>query len=312
MSDARTATSSQASQAPLSEAIAMLDEIIDRGGPAPEDYGRVGDALARMHAEEYEIHDGLARRTRTSPAIADFFSRHRAVFGTTASVQGMVRLKPHGYPGDYETIERLYARTRSGLPHLTAWDDLLQHAPGAQAVRNRAMVFDSLIRSREPASVASLACGPALDIAAALPGSSIRRLTLLDNDANALRRARVNLPDTKADVSFEHRNVIRWRPTETFDLIWCSGLFDYLEDKVAVFLLQRLREALAPGGAVVIGNFAPGHASRAYMETVGQWLLIHRTDRDLLRLAAAAGASPDKICVMSEPAGVNLFLVLER
>ncbi len=295
----------------LNDAIAALDGVIDRGGPAPTDYALVGDAFARMHGEEYEAHGGLARRVRTNPVIADFFTRHRAVFGTTATMQGMIRLKPHGYAGDFETIERIYAHSCSELGNLRSWDRMFHATAGSRAVRNRAMVFDSLVNSRAPVSAASLACGPALDVAAALPGSSIRRLTLLDNDPNALRRARVNLPETDAEVSFEHRNVIRWRPTETFDLIWCSGLFDYLADKTAVFLLQRLRAALAPGGALVIGNFAPGHASRAYMESVGEWLLIHRTDRDLLSLALAAGARADQTCVMSEPTGVNLFLVME-
>jgi hypothetical protein len=295
----------------VGEALEVLDQIVARGGPLPAEGPLLNMVFDSLHPAEFVIERGLSRRVRTDPAIAAFLHRNRALFGTTASMQGFIRCKPHGYAGDFETLERIYFQMISAVPAIRSWDEVFHGASAPAAVRNRAMVFAGLSASRRPARLASVACGPALDVAAALPESDVREVILVDNDPNALRRAGVNLPANGPETLLHNGNALRWRPKTSLDLIWCAGLFDYLADKVAVFLLRRLMQALAPGGAVVVGNFAPGHASRSYMEVIGDWLLIHRTDQDLLRLARAAGADMTRTTVIGEPAGVNLFLVVE-
>lgn len=296
----------------VGEALEVLEHIVARGGPLPAEGPLLNAVFDSLHPAEFVLEQGLSRRVRIDPAIAAFLDRHRTLFGTTASMQGFIRCKPHGYAGDFETLERIHFQMVSAAPAIRSWDEMCHRATSSAAVRNRAMVFAGLSASRRPVRVASVACGPALEVAATLPESDIHKIVLVDNDANALKRARVNLPANGPETMLHHGNALRWRPKESFDLIWCAGLFDYLADKVAVFLLRRLMEALAPGGALMVGNFAPGHASRAYMEVIGDWFLIHRTDQDLLRLARAAGADMARTTVIGEPAGVNLFLIVER
>jgi len=163
----------------------------------------------------------------------------------------------------------------------------------------------------------SVGCGPGLDVRDILLGETPpRHVTLLDNDEKAIARARANLsivagmaPGTT--LEFVCRNAFRWKSDRRFDLIWSSGLFDYLNDKTAVFLLKRLRETTAPRGHVVVGNFAEDHVSRPYMETIGEWYPIHRSPEDLIRLAVAAGFEEAKAEVIVDDSGVNLFLVAE-
>jgi hypothetical protein len=48
------------------------------------------------------------------------------------------------------------------------------------------------------------------------------------------------------------------------------------------------------------------------MELLGDWVLTHRVEKQLVELAREAGAAPGAISVQWEPAGVNLFLHIRR
>lgn len=294
----------------IMDALGVLQDIVDRGGPEVKDYADLAVGIETLHGAEFTLENGLSKRTSPRREVDDFFARNARTFCTTGSFQGFVRCRPHGYAGDFELIERIYNKSMSGFPDIARWDAFCLLNASTEAVRNRSAVFQALVKEVEPEDLLSVACGPALDVAAALTaGSSITRATLLDNDPNALRRAAVNLGGANLDLSYREGNALRCRPDRPHGLIWCSGLFDYLSDRASVLLLRRLFEALKPGGVLAIGNFAEGQASRAYMETVGHWLLVHRTEDDIRALAAAAGIPPGRAEVRADETGVNLFLV---
>lgn len=294
----------------VADALCVLQDIVDRGGPEVADYADLAVSIETLHQAEFVIENGLSRRAEPSSEIDQFFARNVRTFCTTASFQGFVRCKPHGYAGDYELIERIYNKSISGHADIARWDAFCLLNASTEAVRNRSAVFQGLVKEIRPEDLLSVACGPGLDVAAALTGgSSILSATLLDNDPNALRRAAVNLAGANLDLSFSQANALRYRPERAQGLIWCSGLFDYLSDRASVILLRRLYEALKPGGVLAVGNFAEGQTSRAYMETVGHWLLIHRTEDAIRILAAAAGIPLSRTEVRADETGVNLFLV---
>jgi hypothetical protein len=95
---------------------------------------------------------------------------------------------------------------------------------------------------------------------------------------------------------------------EPADFLVCSGLFDYLEDEPAAAMLRWFWEQLAPGGLLLVGNFAPHNPTRAYMEWIGNWYLVYRTADALAELAARAGVPAGQATVGSERLGVDLFL----
>lgn len=301
----------------IPDAIAVFRRMIDQGGPRPEDYRLLNDAVGVLHEFGHEIREGEAYRTNEIPELSMLLSGHWKIFGTTASNQGFTRLKPHGYSGDFELIERIYNRSTSHDDELKRGDEFFHASQGAAGVRNRAEILKRLQMVFKPSTVLSVGCGPGLDVRdILLSGTRPRHVTMLDNDEKAITRARTNLsivssiaPETT--LEFVCRNAFRWKTDRRFDLIWSSGLFDYLNDKTAMFLLRRLRETTAPKGHVVVGNFAEDHVSRPYMETIGEWYLIHRSPTDLIRLAVAAGFEKAKAEVIVNDSGVNLFLVAE-
>ena len=66
-----------------------------------------------------------------------------------------------------------------------------------------------------------------------------------------------------------------------FDFVYAAGLYDYLSDVVAAELTSRLFELTAPGGMVLVPNFAKDIPDLAYMETFIDWNLIYRDYSDM-------------------------------
>ena len=161
------------------------------------------------------------------------------------------------------------------------------------------------------AQILNVASGPARDVLEfkSLPGRAISetRVHCIDADANAIAYSRNLLAHYHDTVSFENRTAFRLRLKPEYDLIWSAGLFDYLDDKAFVRLLEKLGRALSPGGHLVVGNFAPTLRQRGFME-FGDWHLTYRDETQLRALARAAGFADDTITIGREATGVNLFL----
>jgi SAM-dependent methyltransferase len=146
-------------------------------------------------------------------------------------------------------------------------------------------------------------------------------LTLMDVDPAALDFARQQLaglllPEKLTCVS---ANLFRLpqrpnlaQPLAGADLLFCPGLFDYLEDDAVAAMLQLLWRQLAPGGRLIVFQFAPHNPSRALMEWIGNWYLIYRDQSQLQLLAAAAGLAADCVTLGAEPQGVDLYLRAAR
>ena len=68
----------------------------------------------------------------------------------------------------------------------------------------------------------------------------------------------------------------RLAPGAEFDLVISTGLFDYLPDADAAALAAQMCALRAPGGTVVICNFAPCDPSRTVTDWICDWPLIYR------------------------------------
>ena len=130
-------------------------------------------------------------------------------------------------------------------------------------------------------------------------------------DPHAIAYARLLNQDFIARITMERQNVLRFRPTQQYDLIWAAGLFDYFSEKAFCLVLRRLLPAIRSGGELVIGNFTERLGCRGYME-FGGWKLNYRTQDDLFRLARECGVAAGAIQIGAEPEGVNLFLHVKR
>ena len=100
---------------------------------------------------------------------------------------------------------------------------------------------------------------------------------------------------------------------ESFDLIYTTGLYDYLDDRVASKLTQRMFEMLNPGGRLVVANFVPDIWCSAYMEAFLDWKLIYRSAEQMLGLCADIPESQTASCRTYVEENKNIvFLDLTR
>jgi SAM-dependent methyltransferase len=199
--------------------------------------------------ERLRLIDDLAR---TVPDDAARLKRYCFEALSPQADQGTIcrhaRHKPFGYAGDFRLIDGIYEnRTCSEGPG-ELWDRFFLRQAGAQAVRNRkAYILDILLalggnRRTEILSLASGPCREMYEFFAEAKTAGYHSFFCLDLDERAVTYARSlleGLPQVNGRMRFKTGNVFRFRPAGRYDLIWCAGLFDYLDDRMAVSLLKK-------------------------------------------------------------------------
>jgi extracellular factor (EF) 3-hydroxypalmitic acid methyl ester biosynthesis protein len=294
----------------IDQLLDQLGEIESKGGPTPDEYSqvmRLFDAIAA--ARGYG---------RAEEPIRSFIKRSPS-FSTTRTMHGFVCVRPHGYAGDFEIIDRIYRRHVSEDCRHTAWDHFFHAGDAAKAVRARKAFCVNLfnhhaLRLEQGAEILNVASGPCRDVlefkSQGTQFAELSRVHCVDMDENAIAYAS-KLLNAYRGITFERRNVLRAFFEPKYDLVWSGGLFDYFNDRVFVTVLKRLYAAVRPGGELVVGNFSPLLSTRSYME-FGDWRLNYRDATRLRELAEAAEATAASIVVDSEEMGLNLFLRLQK
>ncbi len=292
----------------LNEHRSFVQRFASQGGPNPQDYETFTRWLNNLAAVK-------ATKGLSQTDLHSLWSELGDAM-TPETMQGFAFTKPHGYSGDYEIIERIYQSRISSKSNLANWDVYFHAQAAPNAVRNRKRFFKHWLHSLEKlhpgrdVRVLNLGSGSARDVFEYFvenPGSGFV-IHCVDHDAKAIAFAAKLCAPFSDRVAFSEANALRFHPAIPPRIIWSAGLFDYLNDKLFVLLLRRLWRTLEPGGELVLGNFCPTNPTRAYMELVGEWILTHRSQEDLLRLANSAGLPAKSVGIESEPEGVNLFL----
>lgn len=290
----------------------VVARLVERGGPAEHEYRELDAEAARLHEH---VRAGKIAQAQVR-AVLD---RHGEPFGTK-TLQGHALRKPRGYAGDYRIIDMIYQRQVAPEPHLARWDEFFHAQAAPQAVRNRKAYFHRLLDAQQARgaafSVLKLGAGPGRSMHEWLRANphAQARFECVDVDAESVAYAsRLNAAFAER-IRFHAANVFKYRSEAgaRHALVWAAGLFDYFDDATFVRVARRFLPCVAPGGELVIGNFAIGNPTRAYMELFGEWYLQHRSEADLLRLARAIGGGDVRARVDREDAGVNLFLHIAR
>jgi extracellular factor (EF) 3-hydroxypalmitic acid methyl ester biosynthesis protein len=245
--------------------------------------------------------------------------------------------KPLGYAGDYEMMNMI---VRNGLEGSSLYAKLanayLLDQVGPQAVRNRVGYLTGKIadetcritRLGRRARIYNIACGPAReveDFLAESPLANHAEFDLLDFNAETLEYAGARLETARRNhqlttqVRLIRKSVSQMLRAngkvadaeQRYDLIYSSGLYDYLNDRIIKALNTYLYDRLAPGGLLTVGNFAPNLPVRNFIEHFLEWFLIYRDAKQLTALAPTQ-ASPDDCKVVSESTGTNIFLEVRK
>ena len=234
------------------------------------------------------------------------------------TLHGLGFLKPNGYPGDYLFLDRVYTNHISTHPQYAIWDEYVQQNGAPDAVRNRKEYFKHLVRSKAKSAsrinVLNIISGSGRELAElyeTMPTKSLHT-TCVEIDAKAIAFSKELNKNHLEGITYTNSNIYRYQPEDSFDVIWSAGLFDYLNDKAFVKLLRRFANWQKKGGEIVIGNYNEAHnPSRDYMEILGDWHLIYRTESQLIQLATEAGFGEHQIRVSRMPDNMILYLHLQ-
>jgi extracellular factor (EF) 3-hydroxypalmitic acid methyl ester biosynthesis protein len=286
----------------------FLQRLADQGGPVPEEDALLSATIAELYAD-FKAGAIPAPTLKALHAVLPF---------TRDTIQGFALLKPNGYVGCYEMMERIYGRAHSGDPKHYNWDRYCQTRAPSRAVRNRKDYFiEEVHRAVGAASgklvkLLNIASGPGRDLKELFDSCPQLRVEVVcvEQDPRAIAHATKVCAEHISHIEFVQANALTFATERTFDLIWSAGLFDYLSDDYFNHLLRKLFERLNPEGELIIGNFCRTNPALPYMEFM-EWSLHHRT-ADELRSLAAEFAPVASIAVRAEPAQVNLFLHLRK
>ena len=299
-------------------------------GVSPE-LKREGEAILNAFFEKMRAAAALLPETDSADFIWGYMFKEVFPYLVRSRFFERAYYKPKGYAGDFYMIELIYRNQPEGDGKLGNLIDgwLLEQVP-ARAVRGRRRLLhdllDRLCRERLEISrsidIMNLACGPCrelFDLIAQGGYSEKINALCIDIDPEALQFAnqQVNTFDHRAAIRFMHENVIKWalgRVKQDFgrqDIIYSSGLCDYLDHRLVSALIRRCHEHLKPGGVMIIGNFAPANPDRLLMDQLMYWRLIYR-DEEALRRLFADSPFGGQVQIVAEPEGVNLFAVARR
>jgi len=240
--------------------------------------------------------------------------------------------KPLGYAGDYEMM-RMIQRENAEGPNLFAKfiNVFYTNIPIADSVKNRTANLVKLIeegieaaekKGEEYRSV-SIGCGPALEIKQILEKNSHKtkcHFRLLDFNQETLNFAVSQANNSKKNNNYNiegelnsvhellKRSVAERDEQEKYDLVYCSGLFDYLSNRVCARLIKLFFSMVKPGGKVFVTNMHSNNYDNYLMELLLEWHLIYRDEAIMSSLAPELG----KQRLFTDKTGVNLCLEITK
>ncbi|MDG2219795.1 MAG: class I SAM-dependent methyltransferase [Rubripirellula sp.] len=234
--------------------------------------------------------------------------------------------KPRGYAGDAVMMDYIYSQDDDSFvpeasPMGRAIFQYTASAPASAGVRERrhhvANLLDDLGSQSPGRDVLAIACGHLREanVSSEVRSEKFGRFVALDADPESLdeveaRYGQFGIQPIQADV----RRMLTGRTDlGSFDLIYSTGLFDYLNDSIARRLTMNLFRDLRPGGRLVVANFLPEIRDVGYMEMFMDWHLVYRSRTDMLSLADAIDESELKeVRIQSEVNQNIIFLELTK
>ncbi len=210
--------------------------------------------------------------------------------------------KPRGYSGDASLLDIYYKHpaandfiascTELGREIYAYTSDAASSVAGRERRDILARIVDETAARKEKAEVLAVACGHLRESekSEALKAGTLGRWVTLDQDPTSVEIVRAANAGTAVQPVIGNVAGLMRRSYElgTFDLVYASGLYDYLPRAVAIRLTQRLMELVKDGGEFLFANFSDEITTDGYMETFMDWPLILRSGADMWDIVNAA------------------------
>jgi SAM-dependent methyltransferase len=236
---------------------------------------------------------------------------------------------PRGYAGDFSVIDQIcWQRNHAKPGTLAFWVEQYSLGCGiAQQHRNKVsrQAGEILACAREKAAqrnearIAILASGSSPDLQ--LIQTELSELpvhfVLVDSDPEAIKTAQERLPAIKNKIEFVCgsvlTNIAGLGRRNRFDLVVAGGLFDYLDDRAATFLIKTVCiRALADDGRFFFTNIGPDNPFADWTQYITNWWLIHRSESDVDNLVSKAEVNSILLEYDRDLSGLTLLVTIKR
>lgn len=315
---------------PSADRLQLERQLIDELAPS------VIESLNALF-EKFETIAGRIPET-LHPPHQTYLKRHLHPLMLCAPFAHRAVQKPLGYAGDYEMVDMMLRDPQEGASVFAKLVNCWCLAqPPCKAHRNRIRMLtdkitDEALRVRSlgrPAAIFNLGCGPAKEIQNFIVESSLSdraRVVLVDFNDETLQYAGSALSACKksanrqTEIQLVRKSVIQilkaagrsaGNGPDSYDLIYCAGLFDYLPDRICKELVAALYQMLAPAGLLLGTNVDSSNPMRYTGSYLLEWYLNHRTGEQM-RAIVPELANPADVSVKSEPTGVNIFMEIRK
>ena len=296
--------------------------------------------IASVNAQHQSFEEQAARiRPELRPFYQRYAARQLAEYFRCTPFGYRTFHKPFGYAGDHEMMEMIHRNTpEGGSLFARAMHLLLVSQWPAESVRNRiahlqVVLTDEVarvVRAGRRARILNLGCGPAREVWKFMEQSALSDhadFTLLDFNESTINSTGEKLNEVKRragrNTGLEMRQksvhqILRAavaRKTssttaESYDLIYCAGLFDYLADTTCKALVKLFEGWLLPGGLLTVANMHDAKPFRNFIEFILDWHLIYRDTPAMWTFCPAEALN--RAAVIADPTMVNLFLQVRR
>ena len=201
------------------------------------------------------------------------------------------------------------------------WEDMLN----TRALRNRLKLIRQTVRNiileqhkkhpNEEIRICSLACGSSQAILEVMTDFKVKgikvRALLADISPSALDHAKeiaqqFGISDQIETLREDALNVKNFTKDFQPHIIEMLGLMDYLDDKTAFKIFSEIYKTLNSEGVFLTCNIIP-NSEMWFVKEVINWTMIHRTPKQLLKLADQAGFQDKK--VLLEPVGIHGIMI---
>jgi SAM-dependent methyltransferase len=211
--------------------------------------------------------------------------------------------KPRGYSGDAHLLDFIYDHpsVAQELANASALGkelyDSTRDSQSSNAVRERrdvvAHLIDDLAQARPSGTeVLSIAAGHLREAerSVALSLGRIKRWVALDQDPVSVEAIAADFAGSpiQARKGSVRGILTRGYQLGQFDVVYSTGLYDYLSRNVAVKLTQKCLEMLKPDGVLLFANFATGIPDDGFMETFMNWPLLFRSEAQVWDIVKAS------------------------
>jgi len=209
--------------------------------------------------------------------------------------------KPRGYAGDAVLLDFIYGREEGWQPPEGTSElgrkvfEYLTLTPACEGVRARrgfiADLLDRLVNEVARPHVLSIAAGHLreAELSSAVRRRKVGRYVALDSDPASLKEIERSYGRFGVEPFLATIRQLLTQKVDLglFDVVYSTGLFDYLQETTAQRLTWVMFQMLRPGGRLLVANFLPGIPDLGYMESYMDWKLVYRTRLEMMEIAAA-------------------------